>query len=335
MLAKNNDWVYFKVFLDVSKSTQLDSELSRFMLDVIEPLGCFYDDLSIYKQWFFMQYIEGGFHFRIRFFTKNQEHNQAILQCFQELYEQYLVVQDSSLPLLRTQVDEYQPELDKYGGEISTDLVEKHFTESSLVALEIITITTPANKNTNKAKVKKEQISLWILHQTFLGLGMSDKETIAVLKGYSLFWSNQIAGYFTDIETTLENNYQKRKDSLHLFLSDDSRFVESCDLLLECKNKWLLSVNSLISDIKQLEQSSQIQSSLLNKLLSQGETIENLNNVSLYPYAFLALLPNIIHMLNNRIGVDVLQEIQLAYMLFRQMEDRSNLKVESIEMLLE
>ncbi len=43
--------------------------------------------------------------------------------------------------------------------------------------------------------------------------------------------------------------------------------------------------------------------------------------INTFPTVALLILPNYVHMLNNRLGLTPLQEVQLAYLLYRHLED--------------
>ena len=127
--APGSEWLYLKLYTGAATADQV-------LRDVIGPVAQASSEAGLIDQWFFVRYADPDWHLRIRF------HSPA--GASQRLYSELLpLLQAQFAPLLhdgrlwRVQLDTYEREVERYGGDTGVCIAEElsHIDSRAAVAL--------------------------------------------------------------------------------------------------------------------------------------------------------------------------------------------------------
>ena len=126
-LGPGSPWVYFKLYTGTSTADAI-------LREELPELVAWAQQTAAVDRWFFIRYNEQGFHLRVRLRTTSpaarQELRARTEQQFASLVERGLV--------WRLQLDTYDPELARYGGQLGLDLAERLFHVDSEFVLRVM-----------------------------------------------------------------------------------------------------------------------------------------------------------------------------------------------------
>ena len=150
-------WLYLCLYCSPSTSEE-------FLATILGPAEKRLREQSLIERFFFIRYLEGGYHLRIRFFgtrahllTSVRAHlNEQIREFFAE--RDYTIGEplddgpngmeddlwlphsapQTSRPIPSYEYNRYEPEVERYGGEVGLLLSEDHFQQSSYVAMRVM-----------------------------------------------------------------------------------------------------------------------------------------------------------------------------------------------------
>lgn len=328
------DWIAFHVFYA--------SDSNPIIVEAVRPLVAELRREELISGWFFIKYWMEGPHLRIRF-RPSGEHARPIvaarartaLEEFLErrpalydtdidglgdLYKQMYVAEygeesweqrygpDGEMPFRpNNSVAElpYEPELERYGGEGGMTIAQWHFEHSSDVVAKLF-----AGSNTHVRPVLlglAAQLSLMTAY-TFLG---SDEKVRRFFSRYRNFW---------------ETSYQERSDDYHG--SFDKSFELTRDTLLEridrIKHLTGTGETEAVSEMERdwLAHCEQLRTKVLDASSRGALTFPARSDRASGPIddpeaLATVLLSSYIHMTNNRLGVAILDEIYLSYLIER------------------
>lgn len=128
--APGSEWLYLKLYTGAATADQV-------LRDVIGPVAKASSTAGIIDQWFFVRYADPDWHLRVRFHSHGANGTQR-------LYGELLpLLQAQMAPLLddgrlwRVQIDTYEREVERYGGDAGVLLAEQlfHLDSEAIVAL--------------------------------------------------------------------------------------------------------------------------------------------------------------------------------------------------------
>lgn len=296
----------------------------------------FFDDAATRNPespYFFIRYHEDGFHLRVRALCRSTEQRKQLEVALTRATKQWEAQLKDSDPvqLDRVESDIYQPEFTKYGGTQVMPYVENHFMESSDVALRIMLLC-------QKTGHKAEYISLWLLYESLQSLSLNPQEIMTVLNGYAKFWSGQLSAFQPDLEAQLAARYDANKQKLSIMFADAglvAHFEKTHSALSDIKQSWLDSLKQVMRLARECELDGQIESDFVQHVELQQDKFAALPQIKTTPFSELVILPNLLHMLNNRIGVDVNKEAQLSFTICRYLSDKTGADDVGFNMILE
>jgi thiopeptide-type bacteriocin biosynthesis protein len=196
---------------------------------------------------------------------------------------------------------EYRPEYGRYGGAAGVDLAERHFETSSNVALGCL---REANAHVRSIllghAIQLMQIALLVLL----------RDEAAMREFLSRYEAHWIASYEVaepDGRPQLEPKYRRLAAGLA------ARYREACRTVAEgaafgtaTATRWR---DEMVSLRARLEEAW------------TARALEVPSGVGTFDAAMAYLLPSYVHMTNNRLGVRIVEEAYLAYLLRRTIED--------------
>jgi len=299
------------------------------LLECIKPLIAELRAQQVIERFFFIRYWQGGPHIRLRllctqaalresiqpmlearvttFFT----HHPSITQIEQETYVRYRVAlgrrehaQEDQTPLYPNnsfQYIPYEPEYDRYGGVEAMPVVEGYFMQSSELVLDLL-----------QKRPSHDQLTGQAIAMMFLGVWLweNDLTNLPLLfERYSRGW---MASFNVDRAYTpplFEKKYSRQSQQLRHLVEQLLALKQQQDFSLADAliARWSTTLKTLKDQLCRLESQGKLQ---YRPGTSSPEHPEQLRYRSL-----LSILFSCLHMHNNRLGISLLEEAYLAFLL--------------------
>lgn len=334
-------WVFAKLFIghDAESPARRTERADRLLCRRIAPL---------FKQWgaqglccFFIRYHEHGYHLRLRVHAADaavrEQARQALHQCLDGLVQEGATWQSST----------YVPELQKYGGPLGNHRAEQHFQAASALVLALLRRLVALGPDERLAL--RTQLALMLMHATLAGADLGEQDTASLCRAYYRYWWRH-AGSATAADDALEPVYQRQRRRLHQWLGHsawatrrgrwyddgydglhddphDDRHDDWPHLLAG----WSAQVRRDVEALSALERAGRL---LVPEWLAHAMP-DLPGALAERRCTLLAILPNYLHTLNNRLGVQVGHEGHLAYCLMRHLEDHGGLCTQPPDLLLQ
>ncbi|WP_432926546.1 lantibiotic dehydratase C-terminal domain-containing protein [Microbispora sp. CA-135349] len=213
----------------------------------------------------------------------------------------------------------YEPEYDKYGGMAGVELAEWHFEKSSDLVLELLTTTN----------MHVRTVMLGLATQLMMIMSMSllrePKEVAAFMERYHLFWHEWFNLGDSDRETRYAANHDRLAEDLR------HRFSEIClavgsgrlDRLTPLSRGWASHCAELRTRVTTLAESGLL---VFPKRDDRGQFPVHGGATEREPVrdpevALRILLSPYLHMTNNRLGTNVVDESYLSFLLARTLRE--------------
>lgn len=314
------DWVYLRIFPghcdqsgDIPKVLEdgADALLTQCLLPTLQQLH----QAAVIDGYFFLRYAEEGYHLRVRCHTADASQQTRARDALLAALETYLQAAPASFPGARGSAalmadgrirdSQYAPELDKYAGRDGLNVVESHFRRCSDLAGEVIELSEQG--------LKRDHLSLWLTGQVLHALGFEQDQAAALLAGYAQYWMPASGTDPGQTLRALEGTYLSRQRSIAGLLPDADGASQYARTYAQVERR-LRGVRALFAGTVQqlchLEDAGALHSSALPVL--RGQTI-SVDRCRRHPLTYLLIVPNLLHMMNNRIAVNVMTEARLAY----------------------
>lgn len=333
-------WLYSQIyFLHPDKEGEIEplalrAACDQFIVEVMPGLATFFKEQRWIEQFFFIRYAEGGYHLRLRFKGDSvdltgpvQTHLEAAAADFftirqPQLWPGNLAITPESLResgCLRYAV--YEPEIEKYGGVAGLSVAEAHFQLSSQICIYVVA----AERQTN---ISRSQFALELMNILLSEFGAKPHEKAFLLRAYTAYWLSMVQPeYHEQIVTAMEENYQQRRVKFArrfreegMGALEESWQGKSPDLF----HIWREHLADVLAQLRALELANQLASPIRQHVAQHEMLLRTVPTVYESPTVALLILPNYMHMFNNRLGLTPLQEVQLSYLLYRYLEDTYN-----------
>lgn len=322
-------WVFAKLFIghDGEPATQRSDRADDLLSRRFAPL---------FAQWgaqglrsFFIRYHEDGYHLRLRVFAADDGPRQ---QARQQLLRLLRALRPAGT---RWKLATYAPELEKYGGPLGNYWAEQHFHASSALVLQLLQrlAALPAAERV----AMRSQLAIVLMHATLAGAGLNEQDTSSLCSGYYRYWWRNASGGQAPVDA-LEPLYQRHKALLLHCLGDgqaeavaDSAWARQHPSWRALVAGWTAQIQADVMTLSALEETGRL---LVPGWLRQASP-DVLGGMASRPCTLLEILPNYLHMLNNRLGVHVGNEGRLAYCLMRHLEDQRGLRAHPLDLLLQ
>jgi hypothetical protein len=198
-------------------------------------------------------------------------------------------------------------------------LAEEHFEVSSEVTFDVI-------EAERASSVKRAQFVLELIRMLVSAFGDSPLEQAFILKTYTHYWMplERLKGDPSTAQT-LESNYaRQRADLSRRFTADGAGALERA---WQSKpespfRRWRAHVFEHVTRLKDLEASGHLRAGQFEGGATQRELLAAVPGVAAAPIVSLLVLTNYLHMLCNRLALPPLYEVQLTYLLYRQLEEQ-------------
>ncbi|WBQ05865.1 thiopeptide-type bacteriocin biosynthesis protein [Kribbella sp. CA-293567] len=331
-----NDWVALHVFYA--------SDANPILVEAVRPLVAELRRDELIDRWFFIKYWMEGPHLRVRFRPARPELREevtkratAAIEAFLarrpalydtdvdglgDIYKKMYVAEygeerfveeygvDGAMPFRPNNsvaLLPYEQEFDRYGGPAGMELGEWHFEASSDLVAKLL-----ATSNTHVRPVLlglATQLSLLTAY-SFLE---TDEAVRRFFQRYRSFWETSYQEPSDDYHESFDKSYALTRDSLSERV-DRIRTVstgDSAQQLSGIERIWLTHCRELRARVD----------AEAGQLLFPSRTGGTGREPIADPEARAAvLLSSYVHMTNNRLGVAILDEIYLSYLIERALE---------------
>lgn len=275
-------WVYAQLFPPATLPPVERAQLADRLL--LESLAPEFSALRRRQPYFFVRFHEGGYHLRLRVLGRSQRCRQAVRRRMQELLLPALA-QGSMLRFA-----DYQPEIEKYCGEQGNRVAEQHFCDSSDVALQTLA----------RSEGSRVLSALRLMQAALQAADLPEVEQALWCRAYYQYWWKAMG-----------RQAQLAEEDEAFFLRHQARIEAQLKQAQpdESEILWRQSVRRSCAQLMPLEQRGLLVDPMRERDADHGRYA--------FPLTQLSMLPNFVHMLNNRLGVTVRQEMRLAHCLMR------------------
>jgi len=213
-----SEWLYGNLYC----GSMVADEVLR---EVVQPLARRAMRTGLADRWFFIRYGFPEFHLRVRFHGDQAKLNAELLPALEELCSPLL----TDGRVRQVQLDTYERELERYGGEEGIDLSEKLFQEDSDTALEMIDLLS--GDTGADARWRLTLVGIDLLLQD-LGFDLRMKQTVT--QGLRIGYANEL-GVDQAFHHLLGGRFRKERPLLEALLDPtqelDSPLEEGVEIL--------------------------------------------------------------------------------------------------------
>ncbi len=283
-MNSDNGWISLHIYFK--------GDINVFLRQILFPLAKLLKKEKILDQYFFIRYFEGGQHIRFRVSTSEPVKVKAYLIAF------FNKLTNPGIPgigLVSTFFIDYVPETERYGGAIGIEACEAFFCDTSeLISEKII---ESKNFDTGQAISTAIAMNLFFLY----ALAFSNEQAIDFFNLLMNSWMesseeflSQYYGGNTDVKAIhfYEKSYDTQKDVIDEIVKEIT-----CAMSDHSKASWLNKYKE--------------------KVLKLKNRINMINEESK-----LGIIASLLHMSNNRLGLNNMDESFLYYILIRSLEKR-------------
>lgn len=268
----------------------------RILLDSVAPFIGTIE--STKRRWFFIRYGEGGCHIRLRLFGQPTWLAHEMWPAIERLAQ-------ASPNIDRVTFAEYEPEIDRYGGPHGVALAEKLFHHSSKIALALLRKTElgKTELGNRSALLGKAMLAMLILLHAFFG---RRQEAASQADFYG---RSYLRLQVPDVEQqarwlgSFEAGFDRQADQLAQYITAAWALLEAGDSLTEELDIYRARLQRVASSLSRLFEGGQ--------LFAQGKVIRS------WPPMQRQIASSYLHMMNNRLGVNIRDECYLAILISR------------------
>ncbi|HEY7483077.1 MAG TPA: lantibiotic dehydratase C-terminal domain-containing protein [Streptosporangiaceae bacterium] len=215
----------------------------------------------------------------------------------------------------------YEPEYGKYGGPDGVRLAEWHFEHSSDLVLDLI---EKANTHLRTVTLGLAAQLMMIMSTTFL----RDRNSVAeFMERYHHFWHDWFQLGNSQRDAAYESNYTEIVGDLRHRFSEIFHSITSDkpDRLTSFGRAWALHCAELRARVSEYAEQGRLIFPARDESgeYRPGRTVTEREAVTDPEVALRALLSPYMHMTNNRLGANVVDESYLSYLLFRSLTDNT------------
>jgi thiopeptide-type bacteriocin biosynthesis protein len=286
------------------------------VLEAVEPFVRLCQARGWIGAWFFIRYTENGqHHVRLRVHgapeVLERDVTPALRGHLAALFPGVVEgVPDGSSPLSAPGVTHhaavpYEPETDRYGGPEGVRLAEALFHRSSEAALALLGRTRPGARS---SRLGKALLAAVVLVHAF---HESPAEGSDFLRTYETVYLRMLAGDGERRAAWLEaftEGYQQQAGGLGAQVAECWRRLDAGDPLSPELDRYRDDVREIRTSFQGLHEAG--------RLASGGAPLRAWRD------AVLAIVPSYLHMMNNRLGINLQEEAYVAHLVRRALDGR-------------
>jgi thiopeptide-type bacteriocin biosynthesis protein len=299
---KNMKWISLHIFYT--------GNTIRLIQQCIKPLIHELFEKKFITTYFFILYPENGDHIRLR--LKSECETVFIYNLCNDRIGQYFTSNPSENDINRPAhyysndtviIIPYEPEYERYGGEVGIRIAEQEFRNSSDIVLEYLDELSESDNN--YVAILNIAIKLH-LASSYMYCGKSIEQAILffqlIYNGFTTGSSFPLLKFNNYIEQPYNDVFQNQKEILIPFVSAIWKSFDNNEIIDE-----------------ELEQ-CKINEFEINKALYQAYNSNQLQVQLVYEnYPSWSIFQSYVHMTNNRLGIKPVDEPLIAYFLMRSL----------------
>ncbi len=335
-------WLYLRIFpghgdqsadAPVALEHSADVLLTHCLLPTLRRL----QQAGSIQGYFFLRYAEQGYHLRVRCRVRDPDQHSVARTALLAALDTHLLDHPHTFPGASDSAgliadgricdSHYQPELDKYGGRAGLDVVESHFRGCTDLAAEALALAAQG--------LKRDHLSVWLTGQIMYALELNGAEAAGLLAGYARYWMPATGMDMGQASDALEQAYTTRQRAIAGLLPDargDSVYASTYPQVeRHLGTARHLFVNT-VARLRTLEDQGRLHSSALAPLEQHAIASQRIGRHRL---TYLLIVPNLLHMMNNRIAVNVLTEARLAFFMARNFAGDADVQRSALPVMLQ
>lgn len=315
-LQPDRTWLYVRLYCQ--QREMADTILSGLVHPVEEELR----RRGLISRFFFIRYVEGGYHLRLRFYGERQALPGAVRPYLNEQIAFFFTQQGYQLgepldqgpagtddeqwqpwkphsfkrPVPSYEYDRYEPEIERYGGPDGLQVSECHFQQSSYTALRVL-----EHERTHASP--RQNALLLLLEATAAAFGLSNRQKMEAFQAQYLYWT-QSSWLKPDHLRQFDQEYEHYRQPLQRLIPIDAASATAH----RSRATWNSIVQRWQSEMRGIY-------ALLTDLERRARLSTSIPELMIY----------YIHMLCNRLGIFPPEEACLAYMLYRSYAEQLGL----------
>jgi len=301
-------WISVHIFF---KGEMYGKECDEVILKIVEPLIDTLNNDKLIEKYFFIRYSDLGPHVRLRLYGNSKTLNTKVKDKVGKFIKKnfpYELMQYPTLPDSTPQDKnylwiDYEPEIDRYGGEDAIKVAEEFFFHSSAVAIKLIEEIQNGDKS---SRLGKGLLTMLILLKVF-----AEKKILA------LEWITSYGKNYLKIRAKEENELKEWETVFNKGFDKQSKtLVEYTYTVWE-----VLDAGEELNPVldyykKRLTEISKRLTFLLsqNEIVKQSNPIKDLNTLN------STIISSYIHMMNNRLGISIPEESYLSHLITKSLK---------------
>lgn len=326
------------------------SNANPMLLEALEPLTIDLRERGLIQRYFFIRYFQEGPHIRLRLLVEEgveeedvkreaektingylkrrpalySAENDKAQSFYKDMYiteygqEKWNEVYgaEGKMPLRPNNsmhYIDYEPEYGRYGGPQGIEVAEWHFEKSSEIVMKLIRST---NLHVRSILLG---LSIQLALPLCFGLLEDEQRVIQFLSNYGKYWMDNYGKpkEGADLTANFEKKFARVSPNLQRRLAEIQSYVVQGKVgtLTSIEREWIGHIRELKERLAALVAA--------RKMVFQGRTTRDEAYIPDQPViAYSILLTSYIHMTNNRLGVSITDEIYLAYLMQRALEEQ-------------
>ena len=305
MKNSNNLWLSAHLYFNGDiYSSICDTMLLKVVSSIIKEC----DKKSLFIKYFFIRYNEYGPHIRLRFNINRTEQLKTIKNIILKNVRNNFPSDLFFIPQTENKnfIDadnpsilwvDYEPEFIRYGGEEAIKIAEDYFHYSSKTAIELV---KQMNLNDESDRLAKGLLATLVLIYTFL------PDRIIASNFINNYSHSYLSAFARNDETNsiyteaFNNGFNRQSEKLVEFINKVWNALENGYELTEALDTYKANLEIIKEKLKKLYDLG-----LINKEIK----IESWYN------CVRMILPSYVHMMNNRLGIQIKDEAYLAFLI--------------------
>ncbi|MBQ4801211.1 thiopeptide-type bacteriocin biosynthesis protein [Aquimarina sp. MMG015] len=196
-----SEWLYYKIYTGPKTSDLI-------LTDIIRPIATHLLDKGIIDKWFFIRYNDPKHHIRVRFHYNKPEN---IAEVINTLYGSLKEFSDEDL-IWKIQLDTYQREVERYGGETMSISEELFFLDSRMIVdfLDMI--------DGDEGEELRWLFGVRAIDQLLQDFGYSEDDKLALLERLKTGFGVEF-GMNKGLKKQMDKKFRNEHDKIKNFLS--------------------------------------------------------------------------------------------------------------------
>ena len=282
-----SSWISGHLYFD---GDLFGDDADRILLQEMAPALEAWQEQGWLAHFFFIRYYAQGSHIRLRVRPRSDSAGQTLRTRMQDLV-------DGSAGFSQLQWQDYEPEVERYGGPNGLRISEQHFVAQSHTALALL---KKIKRGDRAARLGKAMLAQLVLLHAFLP---HRSESAGLAGVFGVNYLRRRAGNPEQQQSWIREfrqGFDRQSDHLVQYVEAAWSALADGDPLTPELDTWRHGLTTLRDDLLDLSHRRELYD-------GRGTTD--------WPACVQWLLPSYLHMLNNRLGVDLQEECYLAVLI--------------------